>query len=152
MMEPTPGSPASAPYPTAHVAQLLPTIQREVALLRTIVAASPTASAPSSDPCNHTALLDLLDSLTNTAGPALGFFFAYPTQRLSQALIFMADEAATATRWLAQSPLPETDPALLAEYPDCCERIQSAIRDWLLAIRLELDVRNLDEQPPEIVH
>jgi hypothetical protein len=150
MMEST--AAARAPYPTAYVAQLLPTIHNEVARLRTIVAASPTAPALSSDPCNHIALLDLLDCLIKAGGPALGFFFAHPTQRLSQALIYLADEAATATTWLARSPLAETEPPLLAEYPASCERIQAAIRDWHLAIRLELVSRELDDQEPETLH
>ena len=143
---------ARGPYLTAYVAQLLTTIQSEVALLRTIVAASPTASASSSDPCNHTALLDLVDCLIEEAGPAYGLFFAHPTRRLSHALLFLADEAATATTWLAQSPLPEIKHALLAEYPACCKRIQAAIRDWHLAIRLELVSRELDDQEPETLH
>ena len=143
---------ARGPYPTAHAVQLLTTIQREVALLRTIVAASPTASAPYSDPCNHTALLDVVDCLIEEAGPAYGLFFAHPTRRLSHALLFLADEVATATMWLTQSPLPETKPPLLAEYPACCERIQAAIREWRLAIQLELVARALDDQQPETVH
>lgn len=147
------GTPAShAPYPTAPIAQLLPTIRDEVVRLRTMVAVSPTASAPSSDPCNHTALLVLLDSLIQASAPALGFFFAHPTQRLSQALIYLPDEAATAVKWLAQSPIPEAAPPLLAECPACCERIQPGIREWRLAIQLELVSREIDENPLEILH
>lgn len=149
-MKLTAGGPA--PYPRTHLVELLPRIRDEVARLRTIVAASPTASAPSSDPCNHTALLDLLDSLIETGGPALVFFLAHPTQRLSQALIDLADEAATATKWLAHSPLSESEPLLLAEYPGCCERIQSWIREWRLAIRFELAAREIDEQQSETLH
>jgi hypothetical protein len=67
-------------------------------------------------------------------------------------LLFLADEVATATMWLTQSPLPETKPPLLAEYPACCERIQAAIREWRLAIQLELVARALDDQQPETVH
>lgn len=150
MIQGTPASPA--PYPTAHVAQLLPTIRDEVARLRSIVAVCPAASGLSSDPVNHIALLDLLDCLIKAGEPALGFFFAHPTQRLSKALIYLADEAATATTWLAQRPVPETDPPLLAEYPARCGRIQSAIRDWRLAIRLHLVAREIDEEQPETLH
>jgi len=145
-------STASAPYPTAYVAQLLPTINDEAALLRRIVAASPTARAPSSDPCNHASVLDLLDALLGAAQPALGFFFAHPTQRLSHALFYLADEAAAAITWLAQRPMCETEPPLLGEYPACCERIQGTIREWRLAIQLELVAREIDEQPPETLH
>ena len=149
-MESTP--PPAAPYPTVYVAQHQPTITRGVVQLRPHVAASPTASAPSSDPCNHTALLDLVDSLIEAAQPAFGLFFTHPTRRLSQVLIHFAEEATTAIAWLAQTPVPEADPPLLAEYPACCERMQTAIRDWRLAIRLELVSRELDEQPLETLH
>jgi hypothetical protein len=67
-------------------------------------------------------------------------------------LLFLADEVATATMWLTRSPLPETKAPLLAEYPTCCEHIQAAIRDWPLAIRLELVSRELDDQPAETLH
>jgi hypothetical protein len=134
------------------VAQLLPNIQREVEQLRSIVAASPTASAPSSDPCSHSSLLDFTESLIGAAGPALAFFFAHPTLRLAEALLSLVDDARTAINWLAQSPLSESEPSLAADYPACCERIHAAIRDWCLAIQLELVARDLDEQQLEALH
>lgn len=140
-----------APYPTTYVAQLLPSIRRELELLRSTVAASPTVSAPSLDPVNHTAVLEVAEALVRAAGPALGFFFAYPSQRLSKALLHLAEEAATMVTWLAHRPPPETDLPQAADYPSCCERIQCAILDWRLAMRLHLIAREIDEQQPEIL-
>ena len=140
------------PYPTEHLAGLLPSICSELGVLRRIVAASPSASATSTDPCNHTALLDLAESLVDAARPAFELFFSYPTQRLSGSLILQAAEMTQAIAWLAQQPPPEPHIPLLAEYPACCERIQGAIRDFRLAVELEAAVRDLDRQAPETLN
>jgi len=140
------------PYPTEYLAGLLPSIRRELGMLRQMVEASPSTSAATTDRCNHMALLDLAESLIDDARPAFNLFFAYPTQRLSGSLTLQAEEMTQAVAWLAQQPPPESHILLLAEYPACCERIQAAIRDFRLAVELEAAVRDLDCQPPETLN
>ena len=94
------------PYPTEYLAGLLPSICRELGVLRRIVADSPSASATSTDPCNHTALLDLAESLIDAARPAFNLFFSHPTQRLSGSLILQAAEMTRPSPGSRSSPRP----------------------------------------------
>jgi len=107
---------------------------------------------PSPEPCSHLSLLDLTDSLLAVAGPALSFFFAFPTRRLSETLILLAHEATTAVASLAQSPLPATDVTRISEFAASCERIQTAIREWSFAVELESVARDLDVTQAETLH
>jgi len=145
-------SPVLAAYPSPQMAQLLPGAQREVAELGRLIASSPTLGAPSAQPVNHKGVLEVADALLQAASPALGFFFAYPTQRLWKVLDGFAEDAARMTEWLAERPPPNAEEPRVAKYRACCERLQTAIHDWRLSIQLELTAREIEEDQPEMLH
>jgi hypothetical protein len=134
------------------VAGLVPSIRHELERLRSLIPTSPPSLARRGSSVNHTSVLEVAESLARAAGPALGFFFAHPSQRLSKALVYLADETATMVTWLEHRPPTETDTPPHTDYHACCERIQCAIRDWRLAIRLELVAQEIDEEQPETLH
>ena len=87
------------------------------------------------------------------ADPALSLFLAYPTWRLSAALIKAAADATAAVAWLAQNPPTDAEiPHLAQEYMACSERIQAGIADWRLSVDLKRVEHDLDCGPAETVH
>jgi len=102
---------------------------------------------------SHARMLDTVDEMFVAADPALSLFLAYPTRRLSSALIKAAADAATAVAWPAQNPPSNSEiPHLDQEYEVCCERIQSGIADWRLSVDLKRVWHDLDVGLPETVH
>lgn len=139
-------------YPTPHIAQLLPSVRRNLSQIGRLITVSPVASAPGTESVNYTSVLMVAKALVGAADTALGFFFAYPTQRLWRTLDYLAEETVSMIAWLADRPPAQADAPSLTQYGVCCEHIQRAIREWRLSIRLELAAREIDEEHPETLH
>jgi hypothetical protein len=141
------------PYPTPHMARLFSLLCAEVDLLRQLLGDREIQVTVPMNGMTHARILEEVNEMFVSADPALSFFLAYPTRRLSTALIKAAADAASAVAWLAQNPPTDwTVTDLVQEYDACCERVRSGIRDWRLSVDLKRVERDLDFGPAETVH
>jgi len=139
-------------FPTNYIAQLLPGLHEPLTRLGQLVAADRSTVIETDQPVNHVRVLEAVEAMVRASQLALGFFFAHPSQRLWKVLDYFATESARMVEWLAARPPTQADSRVLEEYQACCERIQSAARDWQLAIRLTLLEKDINEEQPETLH
>lgn len=141
------------PYPTPHLEGLFARLRREIDRIGQLLGERAVVITVPMNGITHTRMLSAAHEMFVRADPALAFFLAYPTRRLSSALIKAAADAATAIAWLAQNPPSDSEmPHLDQEYGACCERIQSGIRDWRLSVDLKRAECDLDQGPAETIN
>ena len=141
------------PYPTVHMEGLFPRLCAELDQLGELLGEGPFDITVPMGNMTHTRMLATVGAMFVSNHAALALFLAYPTKRLSMALIKAAADAATAVAWFAQNPPTSSAlPCLEQEYGACCERIQSGIADWRLSVDLKRVEHDLDVGPPETVH
>jgi len=93
-------------------------------------------------------LVEVLE-LATVAAPCLALFLSHPTRRAADWLLCASHEACMAVAGLAQTPPQNASPELLRNYGECCERLQSSISDWRLAVELKCAEVSLECQPRE---